>query len=85
MAEPKHYYLEIYEEGNADTPCCEVASDFPFLAIAVGDELNPRTLPYWAAEKPRTSSSLTITRVEHSVSAVDNNVRHTVCLYSRYA
>ncbi len=80
----ERYCLEIYGEDDYDTPGGTFYSEHPFLAIAVGDLLNPRGFPYWTGRR-EDPGLLVVTKLEHIVFGTDKDAKHKICVYTRYA
>ena len=72
------YILEIYEPNDTDTVWMVFRSSTPFLALAVGDLVNPSTWP--DSEAPM--KILRILNLEHIIWEIEGQIKHKICVYT---
>lgn len=81
----ERYRLEIHEEDDPDTSVFTFYSNEPFLAISVGDLINPGSFELWDGRKRDGTWMLEVTSLDHLIwGIVGTNMKHSISLYTRY-
>lgn len=79
MAKATQYELEIFIPGSADDVWVKFASPTPFMAIHVGDIINPGT--WEGSQSPQ--KVLQVVGVEHLIWEVNGQVKHRLDVYTQ--
>ena len=72
------YVLEIYKPMDVDNLWVRFESPFPFMAIHVGDVINPGL--WEGSETPQ--KMLRVLHVEHSIFEIGNRITHQTMIFT---
>lgn len=72
------YILEIYEPGCTEDVCIVFNSSNPFIAINVGDILNPTTWPNAESAK----DVLRVVNVEHLLWEINGDIKQKILIFT---